>query len=145
MDVKGALKVYCNFKLLQAARTWGDYPVSCSCKTCFAHFVCADTLLFVSLFKPTVQVPKGYLRATVSERKQCKKVGGLAGRRNMSILEERQGDEKVIHSKALLLAETPPPGRLLLQNRDHRHGTKQRPSSFLRLYSRPTTRTTISR
>ncbi len=32
MDVKGALKVYCNFKLLQAAPTWGDHPVSCSCK-----------------------------------------------------------------------------------------------------------------
>ncbi len=28
MDVKGALKVYRNFKLLQAAPTWGDYPVS---------------------------------------------------------------------------------------------------------------------
>ncbi len=33
MDVKGALKVYYNFKLLQAAPTWGDYPVSCSCKS----------------------------------------------------------------------------------------------------------------
>ncbi len=29
MDVKGALKVYHNFKLLLAAPTWGDYPVSC--------------------------------------------------------------------------------------------------------------------
>jgi hypothetical protein len=45
----------------------------------------------------------------VSERKQCKKVGGLAGRRKRRVLEERQDDEKVIHSKALLLAETPPP------------------------------------
>ncbi len=66
MDVKGALKVYCNFKLLQAAPTWGDYPVSCSCKTNFGHCVCGDTLLFVSLFDPKVQVPKGYVGATVS-------------------------------------------------------------------------------
>jgi hypothetical protein len=90
MDVKGALKVYCNFTLLRAAPTWGKYPVSCSCKTCFAHCVCGDTLLFVSLFKPTVQAPKGYVGATVSERKQCKKVGGLAGRRKKCVLEERQ-------------------------------------------------------
>jgi hypothetical protein len=109
MDVKGALKVYRNFKLLRAAPTWGDYPVSCSCKTNFGHCVCADTLLFVSLFDPEVQVPKGYVGATVSERKQCKKIGGLAGRRKRRVLEERQDDEKVIHSKAVLLAETPPP------------------------------------
>ncbi len=83
--------------------------MSCSCKTNFAHCVCADTLLFVSLFKPTVQVPKGYVGATVSERRQCKKVGGLAGRRKSRVLEERQDDEKVIHSKALLSVETPPP------------------------------------
>ncbi len=63
----------------------------------------------MSLFKPTVQVPKGYVGATVSERKKCKKVGGLAGRRKRRVLEERQDDGKVIHSKALLLAETPPP------------------------------------
>jgi hypothetical protein len=29
IDVKGAFKVYNNFKLLQATPTWGDYPVSC--------------------------------------------------------------------------------------------------------------------
>ncbi len=83
--------------------------MSCSCKTNFGHCVCADTLLFVSLFDPEVQVPKLYVGATVSERKQCKKIGGLAGRRKRRVLEERQGDEKVIHSKAVLLAETPPP------------------------------------
>ncbi len=54
-------------------------------------------------------MPKGYVRATVSERKQCKKIGGLAGRRKRRVLEGRQDDEKVIHSKAVLLAETPQP------------------------------------
>jgi hypothetical protein len=111
MDVKGALKVYRNFKLLRAAPTGGDYPVSCSCKTNFGHCVCEDTLLFVSLFDPKVQVPKGYVGATVSERKQCKKIGGLAGRRKRCFPKERQDDEKVIHSKALLSAETPHPAR----------------------------------
>ncbi len=85
MDVKGALKVYRNFKLLPAAPTWGDYPVSCSCKTNFGHCVCADTLLFVSLFDPEVKVPKGYVGATVFERKQCKKIGCLAGRRKRRV------------------------------------------------------------
>ncbi len=33
----------------------------------------------------------------------------MAGRRKRCVLEERQDDEKVIHSKVLLLAETPPP------------------------------------
>jgi hypothetical protein len=83
--------------------------MQCSCKTNFGHCVCGDTLLFVSLFDPKVQVPKGYVGATVSERKQCKKIGVLAGRRKMRVLEERQDDEKVIHSKAVLLAETPLP------------------------------------
>ncbi len=39
----------------------------------------------------------------------ARKIGGLAGRRKRRVLEERQDDEKVIHSKALLLAETLPP------------------------------------
>ncbi len=83
--------------------------MSCSCKTDFGHCVCGDTLLFVSLFDPKVQVPKGYVGATVSERKQCKKIGGLAGRRRRRALEEREDDEKMIHSKAGFLAETPTP------------------------------------
>ena len=83
--------------------------MSCSCKTNFGHCVCEDTLLFVSLFDPEVKVPKGYVAATVSERKQCKKIGGLAGRRKRRVLKDRQDDEKAVHSKGLLLAETPPP------------------------------------
>ncbi len=54
-------------------------------------------------------MPKGYVGAIVSERKQCKKVDGSACRRKRRVLEERQDNEKVIHSKALLFAETPPP------------------------------------
>ncbi len=54
-------------------------------------------------------MPKRYVGATVSERKQCKKIGGLAGRKKRRVLKERREDEKVIHSKALFLAETPPP------------------------------------
>jgi hypothetical protein len=62
--------------------------------SCFEHCVCEDTLLFVSLFKPTEHVPKGFVGATVSERKQYKKVGGLAGRRKRRVLKERQDDER---------------------------------------------------
>ena len=80
MDVKGALEVYRHFKLLRAAPTWGPVPLSCTCKTCFGHGVCADSLLFVSLFDPSIEVPSGYVGATVSDRKKCKSVGGLAGR-----------------------------------------------------------------
>ncbi len=109
MDVKGAPKVYHNVKVLQAAPTWGDYPVSCLCKTCFAHCICGDTLLFVSLFEPTEQVPKGNVGATVFKRK----VGGLAGRRKRRVLEERQDNEKVINSKALLLAEMQHPAAMV--------------------------------
>ena len=108
MDVKGALDVYKNFKLLRAKADWGAVPMACSCKTSFGHAICEDTLLFVSLFDPEVHVPKHWVGATVSERKQCKKIGGLAGRRKMRAIEERNNDEKVVGSKSLLLAETAP-------------------------------------
>jgi hypothetical protein len=106
MDVKEALKVYRNFKLLRAAPSWGDVPVSCNCKTCFPHCVCADSLLLVSLFDPMVKVPDAYVAATVSARKKCR-MGGLAGRRKYRMLHEAKDNEKVVHSKAQLLAETP--------------------------------------
>ncbi len=61
----------------------------------------------------------------MSKRKQCKKICSLAGRRKRRVLEERQDDEKVIHSKALLLAEIPPPAGP--SPRD-----KQLPLSFLK-------------
>ena len=51
---------------------------------------------------------KHWVGATVSERKHCKKIGGLAGRRKMRAIEERNNDEKVVGSKSLLLAETAP-------------------------------------
>jgi hypothetical protein len=85
MDVKAALKVHRNFKLLLATQTWGDVPVSCSCKTFFVHCVCGVTVLFLSLFDPKVHVPKGYV-GTVSAKKQFKKIGGLAGRRKGRVL-----------------------------------------------------------
>jgi hypothetical protein len=64
-------------------------PASARLSLLIASVGCGDTRLFVSLFEPTVQVQKGYVRATVSERKQCKKVTGLAGRRKRRVLEER--------------------------------------------------------
>ncbi len=49
------------------------------------EFNASQTLLFVSLFDSKVHVTKGYVGATVSERKPCKKVGGLlAGGRGVS-------------------------------------------------------------
>ena len=108
MDVKGALEVYRHFKLLRAAPTWGPVPLACSCKTCFGHGVCADTLLFVSLFDPSIEVLSGYVGATVSDRKKCKSVGGLAGRKRIRRIKEKADDEKTIHSKAALLKETAP-------------------------------------
>ena len=82
--------------------------MSCTCKTCFGHGVCADSLLFVSLFDPSIEVPSGYVGATVSDRKKCKSVGGLAGRKRIRRIQEKADDEKTIHSKAALLKETAP-------------------------------------
>jgi hypothetical protein len=86
MDVKAAIKVYCNFKLLWEAPSWGPVPMSCTCKTCLGHGLCADTLLLVSLFDPKVQVPKWLIGATVSNRKKCKLITGAAGRRKMCLI-----------------------------------------------------------
>ena len=105
MTVKEALKVYGNFKLLTGRPSWGKVPLACTCKTCFGYAICADTLLFVSLFDPEVHVPKRWITATVSERKKVKSIGGLAGRKKMRVLDEMKDDEKLIHSKASLLAE----------------------------------------
>jgi hypothetical protein len=69
---------------------WGDVPMSCTCKTCFAHCICADTVLLVSLFNPKVLVPKGLVGETVSDRKKCKSISGLAGRKKMCIIEQRE-------------------------------------------------------
>jgi hypothetical protein len=55
---------------------------------------------------------KGVCQSNSVLEEQCKKVSGLAGRRKLRVLEERQDNEKVIHSKALLsllFEETPPP------------------------------------
>ncbi len=109
MDVKSALKVYSNFNCSEQLQH--GVIILCPARARLALRIASvqTPFSFVSLFKPTVEVPKGYVGATVSERKQCKKVDGLAGRRKRLVLKERQDDEKVIHTKALLLAETPPP------------------------------------
>jgi hypothetical protein len=140
MDVKGAIKVYRNFKLLCSAPTWGPVPMSCTCRTCFGHCVCANTLLIVS-FDPKVQVTSGYIGATVSDGKKCKLIGGMAGRRRMCIVNERNDDKKEVHSKALLLAEK---SESLLRRSLHR--CQLRALSCLKLSSRLLMkRTTISR
>ena len=109
MTVKEAIKVYKNFKLFTAKPSWGAVPMACSCKTCFGHAISADTLLFVSLFDPEVHVPKRMMKTTVSERKKNKFTAGLAGRKKRRVLDELKDDEKQIHYKALLLAETAEP------------------------------------
>ena len=65
--------------------------------------MCADSLLFVSLFDPSIEVPSGYVGATVSDRKKCKSIGGLAGRKRWRHTQEKVDHEKTIHSKAAFL------------------------------------------
>ncbi len=57
-SLTGALKTYNYFHQLNRAPTWGEICVSCTCRVCFAHCVCKDSLLFVFLFKPAVRVPR---------------------------------------------------------------------------------------
>jgi hypothetical protein len=61
----------------------------------FASCVCEDTLLLASLFMPDGLVPKDYIAATVSLRKQCRSIKGTAGRRSHHIIEERKCDEEI--------------------------------------------------
>ena len=104
MDIKAALKVYKSFHLISRQPTWGDIPLSCDCSVCFAHCVCAHTLLFTSLFVPEICVPATWVAATISQRKKTKSIKGTAGRRRMRIIEERKDDEKHIDSKVRYLA-----------------------------------------
>jgi hypothetical protein len=60
MDVKGAIKVYRNFKLLCSAPSLGPVPMSCTCLTCFGHSVCEDSFLFVCFSIPRCKCRRVY-------------------------------------------------------------------------------------
>jgi hypothetical protein len=68
MTVKMALAIYRKRHVMNRQPTWGEVPFSCSCKVCFAHCICRDTILLASLFNPEVLVPADLITATVSTR-----------------------------------------------------------------------------
>ena len=103
LTVKKALGTYKKFHIMSRQPTWGTIPFSCSCKVCFPHCVCQDTILFASLFNPEVRVPANMVTATVSKRQVQKPVGGTAGRKKRRLIEERSCNEKTIVSKVKYL------------------------------------------
>ncbi len=93
MTVKKALAIYRKWHVLHWQPTWGAVPFSCSCKVCFAHGICSDTILLASLFNLEVRVPVDQITATVSIRAWNIAVGGTAGRKRRRLEEERECNE----------------------------------------------------
>ncbi len=88
--------------------TWGAVPFSYSCKVCFTHCICRDTILLVSLFDPEVRVPADQITATVSTRARNIAIGGTAGRKWRRFEEDRACNEKAIDSKVKYLRASAP-------------------------------------
>jgi hypothetical protein len=117
MTVKKALAIYRKRHVLNRHPTWGADPFSCSCKVCFAHCICRDTILLASLFDPEVLVPAELITATVSTCARNIAIGGTAGRKRCRFEEERACNEKVIDSKVKYLrasAQAAPPRELVV-------------------------------
>ena len=100
ITVKKALAIYRKWHVLNQQPTWGAVPFSCSCKVCFAHFICEDAILLASLFNPEVRVPADQITATVSIRARHIAIGGTAGRKRRRLEEERACNEKAIDPRS---------------------------------------------
>ena len=121
MTVKKELAIYRKWHVLHWQPTWGAVPFSCSCKDCFAHCICRDTILLASLFNPEVRVPADLITATVSTRARNIAIGGTAGRKRRRLEEERACNEKAIYSKVKYLrasAPAAPPRELVVPAAD---------------------------
>jgi len=115
MTVKKALAIYRKWHVMNRQQTWGAVPFSCSCKVCFAHCICRDTLLLASMFNQEVRLPADLITATVSNRARNIAIGGTAGRKRRRLEEERACNEKAIDSKVKYLrASAPAPPRELV-------------------------------
>ncbi len=113
MTVKKALAIYRKWQVLHPSRqpTWGAVPLnpfSCSCKVCFAHCICRDTILLTSLIDPKVRVPADQIMAMVLTRARNINIGGTAWRKRRRLEEERAFNEKAIDSKVRYLRASAP-------------------------------------
>ncbi len=121
MTVKKAFAIYRKWHVLNRQSTWGAVPFSRSCKVCFAHCVCRDTILLASLFDPEVLVPADQITAMVSTRARNIPIGGTAWRKRHRLEEERACNEKAIDSKIKYLrasAPAAPPRELVVPAAD---------------------------
>ncbi len=114
LTIKKALEIYGHFNLILFMPDWteNEIPVSCSCKTCLNNCVCRCTLLFGALFRPEIRVPDDYIAATVPQRKACRSIRGLAGKKRHRIMEDLKFNEKIVDSMIKYMKSTIEPPRL---------------------------------
>ena len=114
LTIKKALEIYGHFNLIRFMPDWteNEIPVSCSCKTCLNNCVCRCTLLFGALFRPEIRVPDDYVAATVPQRKACRSIRGLAGKKRQRIIEDLKSNEKIVDSKIKYMKSTIEPPHL---------------------------------
>ena len=97
-DVKDVMRIYRKFNLITPAPQWGQIPLACTCKVCYANGLCQCTILLASLFNPEIRVPDHYVAATPSLRKLCR-IKGTAGNKRRKLIEEAACNEKEVTSK----------------------------------------------
>ena len=97
-DVKDVMRIYRKFNLITPAPKWGQIPLACTCKVCYANGLCQCTILLASLFNPEIRVPDHYVAATPSLRKLCR-IKGTAGNKRRKLIEEAACNEKEVTSK----------------------------------------------
>ncbi len=106
MTVKKVLAIYRKWHVMNRQPTWGAVPFSCSCKVCFTHCICRDTIILASLFNPEVLADQ--ITATVSNRARNIAIGGTAGHKRRRLEEERACNEKAIDSTVKYLRASAP-------------------------------------
>ena len=105
-DVKDVMRIYRKFNLITPAPKWGQTPLACTCKVCYANAVCQCTILLASLFNPEIRVPDHYIAATPSLRKLCRGIKGTAGTKRRKLIEAAEYNEKEVTSKVAYMTGT---------------------------------------
>ena len=105
-DVKDVMRIYRKFNLITPAPKWGQIPLACTCKVCYANAVCQCTILLASLFNPEIRVPDHYIAATPSLRKLCRGIKGAAGTKRRKLIEAAACNEKEVTSKVAYMTGT---------------------------------------
>ncbi len=103
------MELYETFHWLRRQRTWGEYPLGCTCSTCGRNCLCLYSALVTSLFKKSVQVPTNWVAATPALSKKSNRLRGSAGPRRARLIEDIAKEKTKSASKLSYINAPIPP------------------------------------